>query len=433
MVETVVRWLLLLVVSGASLLSAYVVAPRFRVTTRMSERWLVTLILAHGFAFSAFWAVSFVSAFDEVWASVAVILVAGVMAIFFGQWRRLKYIKLDARRLVRALPRPSNSFVLLGVVVVALAALSVSISHILYYPTWSWDCVWYHLAQSRYIVQERSMHYWVDTPVGYINGYPRLIETFSAFTLAVLRSETLDDATQLSWTVVGAVAIAAWCRRLQVSRTLSLALGLSWILLPAVFLQIHTTHADIAAGALFVAMQYFLWEPKASSKQLVMATVCAGLLLSAKVTGILWVGLSAPIALVQLSRSLQKGRWRQWRLAQVFIVVLALGIGLTQPIRNMIHMGNPVYPASIQIPLTNIKLPGPIDENAVSGGLSFLRSPNAVKDIVAKWYREPGVPFPDIRERPFGRTFNYFTLPLAVIGLVFGFRRKRWQSVGVFY
>src|SRR5262249_33715071 len=150
------------------------------------------------------------------------------------------------------------------------------------------------------IIQEQSLLYWVPTHIGYLNGYPRLVEATSAFATLLLGNDLLDDASQMGWALVGALAVASWCRRLSISPTVGLALGLAWILCAAVFLQAHTTHADVAAGAQFVALGYFAFAPRFNGRALTLAAISAALLLATKMSGLLLVAMIAPVVAVRL-------------------------------------------------------------------------------------------------------------------------------------
>ncbi len=347
----------------------------------------------------------------------------------------------DLHSLVRALGdalRLSAESVLCTYPVLAAAALTLGLSlvHVLWYPTWSWDCVWYHLAQTHFVIQERSLHYWVNTHNDYVNGYPRLVESFSAYSALVMRSDIFDDASQWLWSTIGAVAIAAWSRRLRVARSTAVALGAMWALVPAVFLQLHTTHADIAAASLLVATAYFLAEPYTSMRSVTMATVCICMAMATKVTGIFYALLLLPaLGLVLL-------RWRfltrvkspafspVWLLA---LIAVSLAAGLAQPVHNLVAKGNPFFPARITVPFFHIVLSGTLDEASISNGLSFFRTPGGFQRMLDHWYGPPAPNFPDIRGRPFGLAFPYVILPLSAPALLFALWRRKGEIVLLCY
>jgi hypothetical protein len=418
---------------GTSVAAGYAMAVRLRSTAGLSERWLVAALMAHFIPYSAWSIASLGHGFSEVVAPLVTLTAAAVVLALCHRRRWWRRLGLDLLHVRLALAPGPMLLPLLFMFATALFALAVSVAHVIFYATWSWDCVWYHLAQSRYIIQEQSLHYWVDTSNFYLNGYPRLVETFSAFSMLVLRSEVLDDGSQLSWGLVGCLAVAAFCRRLGISRLLSLAFGVSWLLMPAVFLQLHTTHADVASGALFVSACFFAWSRRAAASALAMAFVCANLLVATKISGLLLVALLTPVVLVQALRSVRTSRKGDWALMHVVVVVVSLFVGAAQPIRNFVHTKNPVYPAAVSLPRLGLRLDGPMEEGAVAGGLSFLRSPGAVGGIIHAWGATPGAPFPDIRERPFGRTFNFFLVPFALVGLLVGFARLRIETLSLLF
>jgi hypothetical protein len=89
-------------------------------------------------------------------------------------------------------------------------------------------------------------------------------------------------------------------------------------------------------------------------------------------------------------------------------------------VHNILRERNPFFPARVRIPFTDHTLPGKIDEAQVAQGRAFFADPGSFKHLVAAWTAKPGVPYPDIRERPFGLTFLYLTLPLFALSLLAG-------------
>ena len=361
-------------------------------------------------------------------------MVSGLVLKQCRSWRYWPDLRHCLKRLLECVrPKPESLLYLYPVLAASGFALFVSVCHILAYPTWSWDCVWYHLAQTRYIIQEQSLLYWVPTHIGYINGYPRLVEATSAFATLLLGSDLLDDASQLGWTLVGALAVASWCRRFSISPTLAVALGLGWILCPAVFLQAHTTHADVAAGAQFVALAYFAFAPRFNGRALTLTAISAALLLATKTSGLLLVSMMAPVVAFRLLSHIARRRPLRIRRAHLLLIALALVIGFTQPVHNVLREGNPFYPARITVPLIHLTLPGTVEEGAVSSGRAFFADPGSFRHLVVAWTHDPGVPFPDIRERPFGLTFIYLTLPLFALALLIGLTTGRPQVLALLY
>ncbi len=429
MVETFARVVVLGLTCVAALAAALALAPKLSNPRSMSERWLTALIVAHVLPLGGWWVVSWFGLFTDGWAQAAALLVTGAALAWAPKRHLARRLGLEGRRLLTMWRGAAESLPTAYIAAAAAFALATSVVQVLTFSSWSWDCVWYHGAQSRLMVQNHSIHYWVDTHNPYLNSYPRLVETFSAFTILALQSSVLDDSTQLAWGAVGALAVTAWCRRLGAQRVLSLALGLCWLVLPAVFLQLHTTHADVAAGSLFLALAYFTFAPL-TPKSLAMSLVSAALLFACKMSAFVLVPLMAPWlgwAVFRQGRALRRG-------AAVALVVTSLAVGLTGPLRNFARTHNPLYPAWVRLPVLDVELPGVVDEDAVAGGRAFLRSPDSVKNLVERWYREPGEPYPDIRERPFGRAGNDLVFPLGALGLVVLIaRRQKLAAVQLAY
>lgn len=316
--------------------------------------------------------------------------------------------------------------------VVALMALGVSCFIAWRFPSWSWDCVWYHVSTTNYVVQE-STNAWVATNDWYINGYPRHLELLSAWNDLLLGSTRLDDVPQVPFAILGALAVAAFCRRVPVSPALSASLGAMWIALPAVALQIHTTHADIAAGALFLTGCYFLSARPFDGFARTMTFLAFGLYAGTKVTGLFHLALVSPVVVLRWAWLFWERGARGRRALEFFgLSAFLFALGGFSYTRNLLRYRNPFWPVHLQLPLLGTNLAGPVDPHDMAWPPAFFGAPGAFWKMLQVWYTPSGNYFPDVREGPFGIFFSYLAFPAFLI-LVAGlpWRKDRWQRGAV--
>lgn len=315
----------------------------------------------------------------------------------------------------------------LAVLLLAQAAVAVGVSTVfaLRMPSWSWDCVWYHTAMTHTVVQSGALR-WEPTHVEYVNGYPRAVEMLGVWHELLTGSKAFDDVAQIPFAFLGAAAVAAFCRRFAVPRALSAALGAAWVSLPSVALELHTTHADVAAASIFLTALYFLTARRFRAFEMLAAAGALGLYVATKVTGLFHTALLAPFVLVRVVHTLVLARGERRAIGLAFLAAMAvlLVLGGFTPIRNALHEGNPFWPARIAIPSLHLVLPGTLDPATIADPPAFFGAPGAVRRMVESWYGTTEAPFPDIRAGGFGLVFPYLTLPVlavAVVAALFGF------------
>jgi hypothetical protein len=291
------------------------------------------------------------------------------------------------------------------------------------FPSWAWDVVWYHTPKTNYAVQTGAIT-WVHTPIWYINGYPEATELLSVWNVLLPRDTRLDDIAQFPFALLGAFAVAAMCRRAGASPALAASLGAMWMALPAVALQVHTLHADIAGAALFLTAFHFLTEKDWSPRARILTLLALGLYAGTKVTGLLHGALLAPVVLVRLGLALRKEPGaRVRRLGQVALGALLLAwLGAPTYVENLARTGNPLWPARMEV--LGWELPGPIAAEDIAGPPAFFGAPGAFMEMVDNWTAPEGLYWPDVRERAFGWLFPFLLLPaLLWVSAVAVFRR----------
>ncbi len=286
-------------------------------------------------------------------------------------------------------------------------------------PTWSWDCAWYHAPMTHTVAQSGALR-WEPTHVEYVNGYPRAVEMLGVWHVLLAGSKELDDVAQLPFAFLGAAVVGAFCRRFSVPRALSAGLGAAWVALPSVALELHTTHADVAAGSLFLAALYFLTGARFAALEMLSAAAALGLYIATKVTGLFHTALLAPFVVARVAHALVRARSERRTLFAAFALalVLLLVLGGFTPLRNWFHEGNPLWPARVVIPSLHVVWPGTLDPATIADPPAFFGAPGAVQRMIDSWYGTAEVPFPDIRAGGFGLVFPYLTLPVFLVALV---------------
>jgi|CXWL01.1.fsa_nt_gi hypothetical protein len=425
--------------STLAIAAAYACVARLAPQRPTLERWLATALLSTASSYSVLVLTGLFGALKLVPVTVvALTLHGGALAWALKRAderaRIGKIWRADLGAPVRLWKDITARHELLAYVLLP-AALSLAVSaHIAWYlPNWSWDCAMYHQAQMRYALQEASNH-WVPTHMHYINGYPRLLELLSAWNVLFIGNDRLDDVPQIPLALAGALAIAAWGQRFGATRSLAASAGAMWLLLPAVALQLHTTHADVAAGFFFIAVGYFLTSPSFDSFDRWFAAVALGLYCAAKVTGIFHLVLLSPFIVARWGWLFWRGDGRQGALALGLLGTTALWawLGLQTLVRNVVNSGNPFYPAQLTVPLFGWKLEGPLNEAAIAGPPAFFGSPGAIGNLVRLWTTPSVNPFPDIREGPFGALFPYVLAPcLLWLLLSAPWSKKRWPYLAL--
>jgi hypothetical protein len=205
-----------------------------------------------------------------------------------------------------------------------------------------------------------------------------------------------------------------------------------WIALPAVALQIHTTHADVSAGAFFIAAFYFATQRPFDSVAQFGTLLALGLYAGTKSTGLFHAALAAPYLLFCIGRRFfYPGSATRRRIAAELAGTLALafGVGGFSYCRNFALYRNPVWPVPVKIPVLGWELPGTAN-SPFEIGLSppFFGAPGAFETMVRNWFLRSQNYFPDVREGAFGLLFPYCLLPaLLVVCVSLPFGRDRFD------
>ena len=228
-----------------------------------------------------------------------------------------------------------------GIVAAGLAAF--------WLPVWQWDALGYHLPFVNFVLQGRGL---AELPpdVPYLSTYPRNVELLFAALRALLPDDRLIDLGQLPLGLIGAGAVYGSARELGAARAEGLGAGASWLLLPAVFLQLPTNYVDVGCAAYLLLASYFVLLPPTRAT-LLASGAALGLFLGSKPS-------APPAALLFAGLLLWRGLRSRQLGSAAGALLLAAALGLEAYVTQCLRHGNPVWPARVQ--LGPLQLPGTI-------------------------------------------------------------------------
>lgn len=287
-----------------------------------------------------------------------------------------------------------------------------------WFRAWNYDGTVYHTPIAYLLVRYGSLE-WPGITSVWIQGYPFDISLLSAWNMIFTREKTFDDTAQLPFVLLAMAAIAWWCRFFNASRAVSLALGMSFILLTPVWLQSMHTQVDIACAALFLVVTRFLLEPMTKGRALVV--FCAlGIYVGSKFTGALHVVALAPW-LAWWTRT-------NWRWALPRAVFLILGLGCARYLINVMVHGTAFWPFWMNLPFLGrtegLIDPGPINLSRSGSSGAFFGAPNSIGYMIYSWYHDDSALWPDVRSGGFGPVFRWLLLPCLGLLAIDVLRRR---------
>ena len=313
--------------------------------------------------------------------------------------------------------------------VAALVPIAVSLAIVALLPSWGWDPVWYHTPITNLAVQGHSLGF-AETHDVRAAGQPRVVELLSVWNVLLPRDLALDDAAQLPFAALGAIALAAWARRVGASRAQAAGIGACWALAPPVFLQLHSTHVDVAAGALLVTAWVALTGPRFGRAERWTALAAMALYAGTKQSGLFHGAFLGPLFVARAAVAARAELARGGRLAPLAgEALLALGAlfwlggGLVYA-RNALVWGNPTWPYAARLPILGLALPGPLDP-AREWTRPFFLTPGSLRQLVRSWWTLPPLLWPDIRGGGYGPLFRWLTLPCTGLAAAALFRRPQ--------
>lgn len=306
---------------------------------------------------------------------VALVVMLGAMG---GAWGldRLFYHRRDDRT-AGIEPSPPIARAYHWAVVILIPLLGFAVVNAYLHPYLFADCAIYHLPAIHFW-GERGFVHWIHMKPGelfytdwFINGYPKAAELMGFVVIRATGIAGLVHLLNVWFLWLGFSGVAFMSRRLGVSAAGSLVAGLVFALAPVHLQQMNGTYVDSAFSSAIVALLAVLvavaTDREGSGRYWHRALIfgaCAGLVLGIKGSGPLPVGSVGIAAVILLGRRMrglpvEERRQARLRLAGWLLVVLgvALVVGGYWYVRNVIHMGNPLYPLAVRIG-SFLRLPG---------------------------------------------------------------------------
>ena len=431
-------WFVWVLETLASLAAGYFAAVAAFPRKGAAERAVATLLVSLSLVLCAIESCGVVDRLEPVTlALVAALLFAATSAIAIrvaGMTRVREVFASDVRLPARtAVEAWREREVGLGTIVTAGLAASVVLTMVWFFRSWTWDPVWYHVPITSYAIQEHSLR-WMDTHNPYVAGYPRNVELIAAWNCIFPHDNRFDDSPQLPFALLGMAVVAAWARRVGASRPLALALGAAWFALPPVFLQAHSSHVDIACGALLTAAAFYVSDENTAASRW-MCLLALGLYVGTKFSGIFHLVALAPVLAVRAV--LELWRAREKRLRTFGNIVLSVGafaaVGLHKYGQNALRTGNPLWPFQTKVPLVDHMLPGPEDVSSLYGGapgarVAFWGLDGDFQHMLNAWFDPSPFFAPDVRGGGFGPAFRWLLLPCVIIVLADLVRGREWRK-----
>lgn len=320
------------------------------------------------------------------------------------------------------------------VTIIALVLWGGAVLMCLYFRSWTFDPLWYHVTITDYVVQNHDLE-WIPTHLHYVSGYPRNVEMLAAWNCLFPLDNALDDAPQIPFALLGMITIAAWARRTGASRALSAGVGATWYVLPPVFLLTPTSYTDLACGALVVTAAFFASDSITRASRW-LSFLAIGLYVGSKFTGMFHLALFAPLFVARAGIELVRlPTWRD-RGRRALDIVLSFAafasVSLWKYVQNWNNTKNPFFPIKTHVPFTSFTFDGPEDLRSLlqiapdeKGNYYFFAAPDEFRHFVNAWL-DPNVKYtPEVHGGGFGPVFLWFLLPCIFVVLGDSMRRRK--------
>ncbi len=305
----------------------------------------------------------------------------------------------------------ARSFVAVGLAVTAaMIAYSLWLAYLS--PAEGWDALFYHEPITGFAIQNHGFSV-VDLPVRpmtqQINGFPRACQAIALW-FVVFTDRTFIELGNVVAAPCVVVATYTLARRYG-ERVIAMGWGVLPVLIPALWVQIHTAQIDIEVTFFIVAALYYTTRPDYRVRDAMLATLALALLVESKGTG---VTLVPPMAVVAYVRLLFHHVRRRPRAALGAVAGGSLFIGAAAAlwmVHNAVHFHNPVWPVTFDLKPLHIHFKGLI-------GLDDMNPSPPLKDLVQKFYDVPIAGLDDINPHNYGYALMWVVFPLSAVAIV---------------
>ncbi len=290
---------------------------------------------------------------DVAWIlfTLAVVSAAGV-AMSWRLARRDGFgVRLAAWRsdLVSAWRAASASRLVIGLGILTALALAWRFALAVRLPILDYDGLSYHVV---------TVDVWLQTnAIGRIpqriwsDGYPANSELLTLWLMAFSRSDDLAPLTGLLPLPLAGLAVAGLARRLGAARIWAAAVGMLFVLLPAVIILADTTYVDNLAAADLAAAWFLglsaLRAPAGRRRTalLVATGLAIGFSAGTKASTLFPLGVfGAALVLAELTRHRRLAEAFRSSLATALLVGVPTLLGGYWYLKNLVVFGNPLWP-----------------------------------------------------------------------------------------
>lgn len=281
--------------------------------------------------------------------------------------------------------------------------------------SWTWDPVWYHVPITNAAIQGHDLGYLGSHNVR-AEGFTRNLELLSVWNVLLPRDSQLDDVAQLPFAALAFVSLAAWARGLGTRPALAAGLGACFLVVPPLFVQVSSTHVDVACAALLLTTWQQWSGERFGRAERLLGLAALALYAGTKFTGLFHAGLLAPLFLARLGFELHRRRATlRGLLAELALcapLAFWLGGGLIY-VHNWRAHENPLWPIATRV--LGLSLPGTVDSTQ-EWVPPFFAAPGSFARMWRSWYALPaGTFWPDVRGGGFGPLYRWLGLPCAVL------------------
>lgn len=328
----------------------------------------------------------------------------------------------------RALPPWSAVLVVAGAAEAAWRVFSAAVL-----PPYAYDGLSYHLVATAHWLQQGSL---ATSPLNVCCAhYPLNTELVFAWPAVLIGDDTLVDAVQIGFAIVGAAAVAGIARIAGVSPGGAAAAGAIFFLTPVILAQSATNYNDIAFTAMFLCAVFLVLRyttgGRKKSTGLVLAAVAAGFALGAKGTGLEYTAVLLLVVAVALVLRLRGGlQARTVAVTAVAFLAALLAVGGFWYGRNLVQHGNPVYPFEVKIAGVQI-FSGRQVSDILTNPSAYRGESNWVR-VAHSWAHDAsptrgGAAYYQYEERVggFGPVWPWLSLPAIVAFAYYAVRRRR--------
>lgn len=294
----------------------------------------------------------------------------------------------------------------------------------------SFDSQNYHLSWAAYAVQEEHFGPF-ETPVPWINVYPKNLDAWYAWILLIPGHDWLVDLGQISFVVLGCLAVYALLREMRYSEDVAWLSALTYAFLPVVIQQATTNYIDLALASLTFVLFVFALQPRGSYLGACIVGLTSGILIGSKSVMILPVVLAWAIALVVYRRSGLYARREYIRLIGCLFIP-AFALSAYWYFRNFIDFGSILYPFSLSLgPLT--LLPGvvSVEQILADSQPQILRDVSLWTNAFINTYQE-AAPKYDMVPGGFGPLWAWLMVPSTLVAIFFWVADRQWTRLAAF-